>query len=201
MNKLILLFFVVVGSAYAADIQFLSADKLGAAKFDAAKFDAAKFKDGDMTVRASMTADLIKSKTFVGKPVADVEKELGHPDGHYQTKESAYVVGSEGKDLWQLVFLPDVSGKTVGDVKVHKRFCFVSQPPPPEPPYIVSKVVGKKWGVTITGEVAKAMFAQMGTLEIEKGAREGESVTCTKMNKTDVKCTLVMDVDGVIEAK
>lgn len=192
MRNFIFFLGILVGAhAQASEIQFLSADSLGNKPFD-----AKAFKSGDTDTRASMTADLVKKNPFAGKEFLDVESELGKPDGHYQTNEPAYVVKQDGKDLIQVVFLPDASGKKVDQIKVHKRFCSLV---PPELPAATSSKSGKKLNVKITGEVAKAMFQHMKDIEGEKGSKKGESVVCTA-GKT-YTCAFNIDEDGVIEAK
>jgi hypothetical protein len=90
------------------------------------KFDEKKFKDGDISVRAKMAYDLIKSKTYVGKSRLDVVKNLGPSDGYYFSGMiPAYIINDppkKGDDVWQIVFLIDKNG-IVTDVAVHKNCC------------------------------------------------------------------------------
>lgn len=94
-------------------------------------FVASKFKSGDEKVRASMVGDLIKSKTYIGKPLKKVREDLGEPTGFYENDGiSAYILTPETsskterkKDVWQVIFLPSKDWKTVKEVKIHKNCC------------------------------------------------------------------------------
>lgn len=98
-------------------------------KWGKTSFNAKKFKSGGESERASMVVDLIKSKKFIGKSLAEVRGQLGEPDGYFQNDAiPTYFLSSPSKDkktdVWQLVFSPDKDFKNVKEVKIHKNCCY-----------------------------------------------------------------------------
>lgn len=93
-------------------------------KFGTKPFNAELFKRGDTKLRGEMAADLVLKKAFVGRPLKDVRKELGDPDGYFENKGvPAYLISTKEKDVWQIIFLPDKDWKNVDEVKIHKNCC------------------------------------------------------------------------------
>lgn len=98
-------------------------------KWGNTSFDAKKFTSGGEAERASMVVDLIKSKKFIGKSLADVKAQLGESDGYFQNDAiPTYFISPSSKDkkaeAWQLVFSPDKDFKLVKEVKIHKNCCY-----------------------------------------------------------------------------
>ncbi len=98
-----------------------------AKKWGNTPFSPSNFKTSDEKKRASMAVDLIRSKKYLGKPFIQVRQELGEWDGYFQTDSiPAYSIESArsgSKEAWLLVFLPDSSGKKVGEIKILKECC------------------------------------------------------------------------------
>lgn len=91
------------------------------------EFSIADFKASQVGQRSKMTATLIRrKKEWIGKPISEVEKQLGKYDGYYFTDWiPAYIINvrkDEKDDLWQIVFLPDTEEK-VKDIIIHKNCC------------------------------------------------------------------------------
>lgn len=84
------------------------------------------FKSGSVQTRASMAADIVKRKSFLGVSVEEVEKALGKHDAYFKNDFiPAYALNEgwkTGEDTWQLVFLPDRELKIV-DVFINKNCC------------------------------------------------------------------------------
>jgi hypothetical protein len=96
-------------------------------KWGSTPFTAPGFKKADEKRRASMVAALIRTKNYLGKPFSLVRHELGEYDGYFQRDSiPAYSIESArtgSKEAWLVVFLPDPSGKKVGEVKILKECC------------------------------------------------------------------------------
>lgn len=94
-----------------------------AAKWGNQAFSQQKFLKGSSTDRASMAADLIKRKIYVGKKRKDVWKDLGSSTGYFWNDNiiPAYIlnekVDADGHH-WQLIFLPGAN-ETVSEVKIN----------------------------------------------------------------------------------
>lgn len=76
------------------------------------KFDVKKFHDGSVSVRASMTYDLLKRQNeFFGKKAPEIRALLGDFSGYYFSDVYATYIVEEGSkigdDVWQIVFLID----------------------------------------------------------------------------------------------
>lgn len=137
MKKIILFvlfgFFVIAGLAYAGALS-LRNDLIGETlpvseakeKFGNQPFDEKKFKEGSTELRGAMAASLIEGKTFVGTPIASLKGRLGPHTGYLSNDMFPAYILNEGwhtsADTWQLVFLPDFSGK-VKDVIINKNCC------------------------------------------------------------------------------
>lgn len=90
-------------------------------------FIAEKFKSGNELARAKMAVSLISSKAYIDKPLSSVRKELGDPDGYFENDGiPAYIISPEsntGKELWQIIFIPDEKWERVKEVRIHKNCC------------------------------------------------------------------------------
>lgn len=132
--KLMMLFclFGIKSSIASSAKDFLSRQTFMAAeaaekKWGVQPFDEKKFKKGDQKTRASMAVSLLRSKKYVGKPFSIVRRDLGDWDGYFETDSiPAYLIESPstgGKEAWQILFVPDKTGKNVAEVKIHKNCC------------------------------------------------------------------------------
>ena len=96
-------------------------------KWGKKKFNLKKFKSSSFEDKAKMTANLIKSKAYIGKPLSKVFSDLGHSTGYFSNDSiPAYAIGNiheKPDELWQIVFLPERDSQKVKDVKVHKKCC------------------------------------------------------------------------------
>jgi hypothetical protein len=99
-------------------------------KWGKKKFESGKFKIGGETLRASMTANLIKSGYYIGKPFKKVLEDLGTSTGYFQNDGiPSYIITPESKtknekkEVWQIVFIPDDKWQKVKEVKIHKNCC------------------------------------------------------------------------------
>lgn len=114
------------GSGFLSNQEFMPVDK-AEKKYGRQTFDPKKFKEGTQKARASMAVDLIKVKRYVGKPISLVRSELGSWDGYFESDGiPAFLIESSdvgSKETWQLLFLPDKSGRNVAEVKIHKNCC------------------------------------------------------------------------------
>ncbi len=124
----VLVFEIVHSGNINLRMEFMSLEK-AQQKWGSSSFDVKKFKSGEESTRASMVVELIKLKKFIGKPLAEVTKKLGNPDGYFQNDAiPAYFLSSPSNDkkaeVWQLVFLPDKDFKNVKEVKIHKNCCY-----------------------------------------------------------------------------
>ncbi len=103
------------------------ATEAAAKKWGDIPFSPQVFKNAGEKKRASMVADLVRSKQFVGKRFSEIRQELGEWDGYFQTDSiPAYSIESANtgsKEAWLVVFLPDASGKKVGEIKILKECC------------------------------------------------------------------------------
>jgi len=136
MKKLVFLIFLLVTllsqtlwsttDLYLANQEFMTTDK-AVSLWGHKPFSANEFKRGNLTVRSSMAASLIESKSFIGKSSSQVKEALGDPTGYFWNKDiPAYFLNDGTKEkiheTWQLVFLPTSKG-SVGEVRIHKNCC------------------------------------------------------------------------------
>lgn len=96
-------------------------------RWGSAVLDTSEFKNGKPEQRAKMSVSLIKNKKdWVGKPIEEIRKILGRPDGFYFTDTIPAYLIEVGKDKtqesWQIVFLPDRDFK-VADLIIHRNCC------------------------------------------------------------------------------
>ena len=93
-------------------------------RFGNRKFNAKLFRAGSLSLKASMVADIIKSKYYIGKSRSQVQSDLGEPSGYYISETFlAYIVHikkNDSQEVWQLLFIPDRSGR-ITDVKMHNQ--------------------------------------------------------------------------------
>ncbi len=99
-----------------------------AQKWGQQSFDALRFKSGDEKVRSAMAHSiLINKKNFLGRPVLELKKELGDPDGFYFSDVlPAYLIQrakSANGESWQIVFLL-TKDRRVDEIIVHKNCCY-----------------------------------------------------------------------------
>lgn len=108
------------------DLNFIGVEA-AAERWGNAPFSPSAFKKADEKKRASMAGDLIRSKKYVGKRFSEVRQDLGEWDGYFQTDSiPAYSIESANtgsKEAWLVVFLPDPSGRKVGEIKILKECC------------------------------------------------------------------------------
>lgn len=93
-----------------------------------ASFNAQSFRSGTNSDRASMVADIIESKRFIGRKCNSVREELGEATGDYYVSDSniTYRLTNKGSADWILTFLCAKNG-TVERVFIRKSCCSVSQ--------------------------------------------------------------------------
>jgi len=117
---------ICVGKGFLSREQFMSLEK-AEKRWGSKAFDVKAFKKGDQKTRASMAVSLIKSKRYIGKPISFVRKELGNWDGYFETDGiPAYFIESSdtgSKETWEILFLPDQSGRKIKEVRIHKNCC------------------------------------------------------------------------------
>lgn len=118
---------IAVGSkGFLSREEFIPLEK-AEKKYGTAPFDPVKFKKADQKTKASMVVALIKSKRYLGKPLSLVREELGEWDGYFETDSiPAYLIESSAtgsKEAWEILFLPDKSGRNVGEIRIHKNCC------------------------------------------------------------------------------
>ncbi len=116
----------LAGKGFLSREEFITLEK-AEKKYGTAHFDPVKFKKADQKTRSSMAAALIKSKRYLGKPISFVREELGEWDGYFETDSiPAYLIESSttgSKEAWEILFLPDKTGRNVGEIKIHKNCC------------------------------------------------------------------------------
>jgi hypothetical protein len=129
IKRVFLVFGVMISvscQAFSYDNSELSlekAEKMWASK----KFSAKAFKEGDSKLRAEMVVDLIRSKSYLEKPLKKVIEDLGSPDGYYKNDGiPAYLLvktekKSKQETIWQVVFIPDKEWKKVRAVEIRKN--------------------------------------------------------------------------------
>ncbi len=114
------------GTGFLSREEFMPMEK-AEKRYGNASFDPAKFKKADQRTRASMAISLIKSKKYIGKPLTSIREELGNWDGYFESDSiPAYLIESSdtgSKETWEILFLPDKTGRNVGEIKIHKNCC------------------------------------------------------------------------------
>lgn len=198
------LLFPITASAFMEN-QFLSladAEKM----WGTAQFDSKAFKAGDGKARATMTVDLIRSGRFVGEKLSNISKSLGPSDGRYNTsREPAYLLGDDGKNFLQLVFLPDSGGRVVEEVKIHKRCCVSEGPSVATDPTDV-QVTKATSGllVHVRGGAAQSIFEGMTKIPAIKGVKTGDSMSCGKVTTTAApvyNCEFTVNPVGTVRTR
>lgn len=98
-------------------------------KWGTKKFDPAKFKSASTSEKGAMATDVIKTKSYVGKDMLVVRKELGTPDSYFFSDTIfAYKItpSKANVESWQLVFIPDENLIKVKEVRIHKKCCYAN---------------------------------------------------------------------------
>lgn len=92
------------------------------------KFNETEFHNGSSAVRASMAADLIRSKKFIGERCTTIPEILGEETGDYYHSDSnsTYKLSEKQSANWILTFTCGESGK-VEKVFIRKSCCSISQ--------------------------------------------------------------------------
>jgi|GEM_PF-3861166 len=196
------------GPVFAWDVvdnQFLTfgeAEKL----WNIEPYESSRFKAAKPDERGGMALDLINKGTFNSRKLIDVKRALGTPDGKFQTRNSmAYRLGSDDKNSYQLIFLPDFSGKMVENIKIMHEPNVESVPanpasPPPAPTKVTSISAGsKRLPLEIEGPLAQSIFVHLRVSET-KSVKTGKSITCSKSGN-QYRCSLELDEKGEAFAK
>ncbi len=93
-------------------------------KWESRSFNAEAFKKGNMSVRASMAASIIKEKSLLGKTNVEIWKLLGRHDGYYFSDLiPTYIIednSMRGGDVWQIVFFLNRDDR-VKTITIHKN--------------------------------------------------------------------------------
>lgn len=182
------------------DNQFLTfgeAEKLwNIEPYDSARFKAAKPDD-----RGGMALDLINKGTFNNRKLIEVKKALGNPDGKFQTRNSlAYRLGSDDRNSYQLIFLPDFSGKSVENIKImHEPVVESATATPPSAPAPATKVTSisagsKRLPIDIEGPLAESIYVHLHVAE-NKSVKTGKNISCSKSGN-QYRCSLEFDEKG-----
>jgi hypothetical protein len=192
VKLLILLLLPLTAFADLTDNQFLSykeaADLWNTEPFTPAKFKAAKPED-----RGGFALDLLNHDIFTSKKLSEVRKALGDPDGNYKARNVlAYRLGSDDKNAYQLVFLPDYQGKSVENIKIYH------EPTDEVRPTSIS-MGSKRLPITIEGALAESIFKHLRMSET-KGIKTGKNIACN-LNAGHYRCSLELDDQGAAFAK
>src|SRR4051812_33649400 len=106
LSRIVFIFISFSCFATVWEASFLSISEIQK-KWPSKPFTVESFRTADRLGRAEMSADLIRRGLYVGEKLKTVEKDLGTPNGKFETHRApAYRIG-ENEDL--LVFLPDFS--------------------------------------------------------------------------------------------
>jgi hypothetical protein len=151
-------------------------------------FTPAKFKAAKPDDRGNMALDILNHDVFTGKKLVEVKKILGNPDGHYDGRNVlAYQLGSDDKNTYQLVFLPDYQGKVVENIKIYH------EPLDDTKPTSIS-VGSKRLPITIDGALAEAIFKHLKVNET-KSIKTGKNIACNKASGR-YHCSFELDDEG-----
>lgn len=201
MKALCLLTLLSFPSFAQMENQFLSfgeAEKIwNLEPFDSAKFRAAKPDD-----RAGMALDIMNRGHFTDKKLVDVKKALGNPDGHFDTRYSlAYLLGSDDKNSYQLIFLPDYAGKTVENIKIlHEPIPDAAPAKPIAAAATNISAQSKRLPIEIDGALAQSIYQHMHRVSESKSLKTGKNIACAK-NSNTYHCSFELDDQGAAFAK
>lgn len=193
---------VLLGTAAFAQLEnqflnFSEAEKL----WNLEPFDAARFKTSSGDDRAGMALDLINHGTFTNKKLTEVRASLGAPDGRYPIRASlAYRLGSDDKNQYQLIFLPDFSGKLVENVKILHEPLESTPVSPLKSPTAAISAQPKRLPIRIDGPIAESIFKHLKSRLENKSTKTGQNIACAK-EKSRYHCSFEIDEDGVAFAK
>lgn len=174
--------------------QFLSfgeAEKL----WNIEPFDSSRFKDAKPDDRGGMALDLINRGTFNNQKLIAVKKALGKPDGKFQTRGSlVYQLGSDDKNSYQLIFLPDFSGKTVENIKIYHQPIETTPPAEPIPTTSGISAGSKRLPIAIDGSLAESIYHHLKVVE-SKFIKTGKNIACSK-SANRYHCSFEIDEKG-----
>jgi hypothetical protein len=90
-------------------------------------FDEVIFKNGNADARASMVADLIAKKKYIGSECKNIPEFLGEPNGGYYHQDTnyTYLLTAKPSANWVLTFLCGDEGR-VEAVFIRKSCCSIS---------------------------------------------------------------------------
>jgi len=193
--KLMLMLMLRLTTASASDLlenQFLSY-KEASEIWNVEPFTSAKFKAAKPEDRGGFALDLMNHDIFTTKKLSDVKKALGNPDGTYNIRNSlSYKIGSDDKNSYQLVFLPDFQGKTVENIKIFHEPLDDAKP-------TAITAGSKRLPINIEGALAESIFKHLKVVET-KSAKTGKNIACTKQ-AGHYHCSLELDDEGTAFAK
>ncbi|MGE0633516.1 MAG: hypothetical protein AB7O96_13975 [Pseudobdellovibrionaceae bacterium] len=92
------------------------------------QFNEIEFHGGSPATRASMTADLIRSKKFIGERCDSIPEVLGEETGDYYHSDSnsTYKLSEKQSANWILTFICGESGN-IEKIIIRKSCCSTSQ--------------------------------------------------------------------------
>ncbi len=92
------------------------------------KLNESAFYSGSASIRASMTANLIRSEKFIGKSCVTISEILGEKTGDYYVSDGnvTYALTEKKSANWILTFICGESGR-VERVIIRKSCCSASQ--------------------------------------------------------------------------
>lgn len=98
-------------------------------KWSSIEFNASEFTKSSEQKKGAMSVNLIEKKIYKNKPMSVVRAEMGDPDSYFFSDTIyAYEITppEEGKEQWQLIFIPDDKLEKVKEIKIHKKCCYKS---------------------------------------------------------------------------
>lgn len=202
---LLILFSLPVFAWDVMDNQFLSfgeAEKL----WNIEPYESARFQQAKPDERGGMALDLINKGTFNSRRMIEVRKALGTPDGKFQARGSlAYRLGSDDRNSYQLVFLPDFSGKSVENIKIMhepnvEAATVHSSSQPVKPTTVTSISAGsKRLPIEIEGPLAQSIYVHLHVPE-SRSVKTGKNIACSHLDGR-YRCSLEIDEKGESFAK
>lgn len=96
--------------------------------WDSKQFNELEFHSGSPATRASMTADLIRSKKFIGAKCDSIPEVLGEETGDYYHSDSnsTFKLSEKQSANWILTFICGESG-SIEKIIIRKSCCSTSQ--------------------------------------------------------------------------
>jgi len=86
-------------------------------------FVAQSFREAAVNEKSGMVADLVSANYLVGKRAEQVKLELGPSTGGYYNSDTnlTYIVRTDGRVIWDLVFIVNPASGTVEHIWIYKR--------------------------------------------------------------------------------